>query len=194
VSGKQKPFVDDNGDQTIIEKTGNGWETVHERTEPEHPNDSDDDGTQIRQEAMGKKHKIILWLGIAVLWILLYEISDTIHIALLTLLQRTRQCHSVQLPVLRHLDLQPYISPWCSLYRRHHHSCHAQATRSQDLRYLRSRSDILPRGVAIILSYILCATARGYDQYAGSYIVYCIGQTSMQILNQLIVADITTSK
>lgn len=45
-----------------------------------------------------------------------------------------------------------------------------------------------------IISYILCATARHFDQYAGSYIVYCIGQTSMQILNQLIVADITTAR
>lgn len=45
-----------------------------------------------------------------------------------------------------------------------------------------------------ILSYILCASAHRYDQYYGSDIVYCIGQTSMQILNQLIVADITSSR
>jgi MFS family permease len=62
-------------------------------------------------------------------------------------------------------------------------------------------SDVLGRaetycgaGLLYILSYVLCASANGYDQYAGSYIVYCIGQTSMQILNQIIVADITTAR
>lgn len=45
-----------------------------------------------------------------------------------------------------------------------------------------------------ILSYILCASSRGFNQYAGGYFVYCIGQTSMQILNQLLVADITTAR
>lgn len=45
-----------------------------------------------------------------------------------------------------------------------------------------------------VISYVLCASTKGYDQYAASYIVYCIGQTSMQILNQLIVADITSSR
>lgn len=45
-----------------------------------------------------------------------------------------------------------------------------------------------------IISYVLCASAKGFGQYAGGYIVYCIGQTGMQILNQIIVADITTSR
>ena len=62
-------------------------------------------------------------------------------------------------------------------------------------------SDILGRAetycgavLVYILSYILCAPPNGYGQYAESYIVYCIGQTSMQVLNQIIVADITTAR
>lgn len=45
-----------------------------------------------------------------------------------------------------------------------------------------------------IISYILCATARNFGQYSGGYVVYCIAQTGMQILNQIIVADITNSR
>ncbi|KEF63827.1 uncharacterized protein A1O9_01805 [Exophiala aquamarina CBS 119918] len=45
-----------------------------------------------------------------------------------------------------------------------------------------------------IISYILCASAKSFAQYAGGYVIYCIGQTGMQILNQVIVADITSSR
>lgn len=45
-----------------------------------------------------------------------------------------------------------------------------------------------------IVSYVLCASAGGFAQYSGGYIIYCIGQTGMQILNQVIVADITSSR
>lgn len=45
-----------------------------------------------------------------------------------------------------------------------------------------------------IVSYILCASAKSFAQYAGGYVIYCIGQTGMQILNQVIVADITSSR
>ena len=45
-----------------------------------------------------------------------------------------------------------------------------------------------------IVSYILCASAPSFALYAGGYVVYCIGQTGMQILNQVIVADITSSR
>jgi MFS family permease len=45
-----------------------------------------------------------------------------------------------------------------------------------------------------IISYILCATAPSFEQYAGGYVIYSIGATGMQILNQIIVADITTSR
>ncbi len=45
-----------------------------------------------------------------------------------------------------------------------------------------------------VISYILSASAKGFGQYSGGYIIYCIGQTGMQILNQIIVADITSSK
>ncbi|OAP63761.1 hypothetical protein AYL99_02988 [Fonsecaea erecta] len=48
--------------------------------------------------------------------------------------------------------------------------------------------------VCYVVSYILCASARGFGQYTGGYIVYSVGQTGMQILNQIIVADITSSR
>lgn len=48
--------------------------------------------------------------------------------------------------------------------------------------------------VFYVVSYILCASAKEFGQYAGGYIIYCIGQTGMQILNQIIVADITSSR
>ena len=45
-----------------------------------------------------------------------------------------------------------------------------------------------------IVSYVLCASSTGFAQYAGGYITYCIGATGIQILNQIIVADITSSR
>ena len=48
--------------------------------------------------------------------------------------------------------------------------------------------------VFYVISYILCASAKGFGQYTAGYVIYCIGQTGMQILNQIIVADITSSK
>jgi len=45
-----------------------------------------------------------------------------------------------------------------------------------------------------IISYVLCASAKSFARYAGGYVIYCIGQTGMQILNQVIVADITSSR
>lgn len=48
--------------------------------------------------------------------------------------------------------------------------------------------------VFYIISYILCASAKSFAQYSGGYVIYCIGQTGMQILNQVIVADITSSR
>ena len=45
-----------------------------------------------------------------------------------------------------------------------------------------------------VISYILCASSDGFNQYAGGYIIYCIGATGMQIINQVIVADITSSR
>lgn len=48
--------------------------------------------------------------------------------------------------------------------------------------------------VFYIVSYVLCASSHNFAQYAGGYVLYCIGQTGMQILNQIIVADITSSR
>lgn len=45
-----------------------------------------------------------------------------------------------------------------------------------------------------IISYVLCATAQSFEQYAGGFVIYSVGATGMQILNQIIVADITTSR
>jgi MFS family permease len=48
--------------------------------------------------------------------------------------------------------------------------------------------------VFYIVSYILCASSNDFNQYGGGYVVYCVGATGMQILNQVIVADITSSR
>ena len=48
--------------------------------------------------------------------------------------------------------------------------------------------------ILYIISYILASSSHAFDQYSASYIIYCIGQTGMQILNQVIVADITNSR
>ena len=45
-----------------------------------------------------------------------------------------------------------------------------------------------------IISYTMTASAQNFNTYSGGYIIYCLGQTGMQILNQIIVADITSSK
>ncbi|OAL25260.1 hypothetical protein AYO22_05137 [Fonsecaea multimorphosa] len=70
----------------------------------------------------------------------------------------------------------------------------AQAASGQDLRRDGPCRDVrrgrcLPRRVL----HHLCVAARGFGQYTGGYIVYSIGQTGVQILNQVIVADITSS-
>ncbi|KIW87772.1 uncharacterized protein Z519_11746 [Cladophialophora bantiana CBS 173.52] len=48
--------------------------------------------------------------------------------------------------------------------------------------------------VCYVISYALCVSARGFGQYIGGYIINNVGQTGMQILNQIIVADITSSR
>lgn len=48
--------------------------------------------------------------------------------------------------------------------------------------------------IVYIVAYILCATSRSFGMFAGGFIVYSIGQTGLQVLGQVIVADITTSR
>lgn len=45
-----------------------------------------------------------------------------------------------------------------------------------------------------IISYAMTASAKTFNTYSGGYIIYCLGQTGMQIFDQIIVADITTSR
>lgn len=62
-------------------------------------------------------------------------------------------------------------------------------------------SNIIGRGETYILtiscyllSYILCASAKSINAYAAGYIFYCIGQSGTNIMNDIIISDITTAK
>lgn len=45
-----------------------------------------------------------------------------------------------------------------------------------------------------ILSYILCASSKLINAYAAGYIFYCIGQSGTNIMNDIIISDITTAR
>ncbi|KAL2867642.1 putative siderochrome-iron transporter [Aspergillus lucknowensis] len=62
-------------------------------------------------------------------------------------------------------------------------------------------SDVLGRGEAYvitvtfyILSYILCASSKSFNTYAGGYVFYSLGQAGMSILNSIIVSDLSTMR
>ncbi|EIW85960.1 MFS general substrate transporter [Coniophora puteana RWD-64-598 SS2] len=62
-------------------------------------------------------------------------------------------------------------------------------------------ADISSRGNAFVgvlffyvVGYIVIATAKGIGQLAGGIILYAIGYTNLQLLTQIIIADITTLK
>ncbi|KAL3469937.1 major facilitator superfamily domain-containing protein [Aspergillus californicus] len=62
-------------------------------------------------------------------------------------------------------------------------------------------SDVLGRGEAYIitvafyiLSYILCASSKSFNTYAGGYVFYSIGQAGMAILNSTIVSDLSSMR
>ncbi|GIC86116.1 putative siderochrome-iron transporter [Aspergillus udagawae] len=59
-------------------------------------------------------------------------------------------------------------------------------------------SDVLGRAEAYIitvtcyiLAYILCASARSFDTYAGGCVLYALGQSGTSILNAIVVSDIS---
>ncbi|KUJ12625.1 MFS general substrate transporter [Mollisia scopiformis] len=45
-----------------------------------------------------------------------------------------------------------------------------------------------------ILSYILCASSKSINSYAAGYIIYNIGQSGTNIMNDIIISDITTAR
>ncbi|KAG0645909.1 MFS siderochrome iron transporter C [Hyphodiscus hymeniophilus] len=45
-----------------------------------------------------------------------------------------------------------------------------------------------------ILSYILCASAKTIHAYAAGYIIYCVGQSGTNIMNDIIISDITSAR
>ncbi|KAI9368329.1 major facilitator superfamily domain-containing protein [Aspergillus egyptiacus] len=62
-------------------------------------------------------------------------------------------------------------------------------------------SDVLGRGEAYIititfyiLSYILCASSKSFNTYAGGYVFYSLGQAGTSILNSTIVSDISSMR
>ncbi|EXJ73935.1 uncharacterized protein A1O5_02229 [Cladophialophora psammophila CBS 110553] len=76
---------------------------------------------------------------------------------------------------------------------RDNHRCGPQAASCEDIGRYRTGQDIYWRDCYVV-SYILCASAREFGQYIGGYIINNVDQTGMQILNQIIVADITSSR
>ncbi|KAL4972939.1 major facilitator superfamily domain-containing protein [Aspergillus desertorum] len=62
-------------------------------------------------------------------------------------------------------------------------------------------SDVLGRGEAYIvtvtfyiLSYVLCASSKSFNTYAGGYVFYSVGQAGMAILNSTIVSDLSSMR
>lgn len=48
--------------------------------------------------------------------------------------------------------------------------------------------------VLYIISYAMCVSSQTFGIYSGRYIIHCRGQTSMQILNQVLVANTASSR
>ncbi|KAL4912862.1 major facilitator superfamily domain-containing protein [Aspergillus aurantiobrunneus] len=62
-------------------------------------------------------------------------------------------------------------------------------------------SDVLGRGETYvitvtfyILSYVLCASSKSFNIYAGGYVFYSLGQAGMTILNSTIVSDLSSMR
>ncbi|KAM3084814.1 hypothetical protein ACMFMG_003264 [Clarireedia jacksonii] len=62
-------------------------------------------------------------------------------------------------------------------------------------------SNIIGRGETYILtiscyllSYVLCASAKSIHAYAAGYIFYCVGQSGTNIMNDIIISDITNAR
>ncbi|KAI9730435.1 MAG: hypothetical protein M1834_005945 [Cirrosporium novae-zelandiae] len=62
-------------------------------------------------------------------------------------------------------------------------------------------SDVIGRGetyiftiLCYLISYILCASSKSINVYAGGIVFYSIGQSGTQILDQIIIADISSTR
>ncbi|KAF4211347.1 hypothetical protein CNMCM5878_002815 [Aspergillus fumigatiaffinis] len=62
-------------------------------------------------------------------------------------------------------------------------------------------SDVLGRAetyiitvTCYVLSYILCASARSFDAYAGGCVLYALGQSGTSILNAIVISDISSMR
>ncbi|PPJ60790.1 hypothetical protein CBER1_02368 [Cercospora berteroae] len=139
---------------------------------------TDEELMAVRTQAWGKNGLIYMWIGIGLMWTIFeldnatvynYQNFATSEFQQVSLLGALSTAGTIVSAVLK-----PPVAKVSDIIGRAETYCFAVAL--------------------YILSYILCASSNEYNQYAASYIIYCIGQTSMQILNQLIVADITTSR
>ncbi|GIZ43834.1 hypothetical protein CKM354_000704700 [Cercospora kikuchii] len=139
---------------------------------------TDEELMAVRSQAWGKNGLIYMWLGIGLMWTIFeldnatvynYQNFATSEFQQVSLLGALSTAGTIVSAVLK-----PPVAKVSDIIGRAETYCFAVAL--------------------YILSYVLCASSNEYNQYAASYIIYCIGQTSMQILNQLIVADITTSR
>ncbi|ETI26155.1 hypothetical protein G647_02932 [Cladophialophora carrionii CBS 160.54] len=140
--------------------------------------ENEDDNQEALDAAWGKNGRVWMWIGIALMWTIFeldhatiynyqnYAASDFEEVALLGALMTAGTIVSAVLkpPIAKISDVIGRAETYMAVV------------------------------VFYVASYILCASAKGFGQYTGGYVIYCIGQTGMQILNQIIVADITSSR
>ncbi|KIV95602.1 hypothetical protein PV10_03233 [Exophiala mesophila] len=140
--------------------------------------DSETESQRLMDVAWGRRGKLYMWIGIALIWTIFeldhatiynyqnYAASDFGEVALLGALTTAGTIISAVLkpPIARISEVAGRAETYIAVV------------------------------LFYIVSYILCASAQSFAQYAGGYVAYCIGQTGMQILNQVIVADITSSR
>ncbi|RMZ88421.1 hypothetical protein DV736_g4345, partial [Chaetothyriales sp. CBS 134916] len=138
----------------------------------------DEQSISVQDEAWGKLGKLYLWIGVVLMWTV-FELDHT------TMYNYQNYAASE----FRQISALGVISAAGTL---------VQAVMKPPIAKI---SDIAGRAetycavvLFFIISYALCASSNRFAQYAGGYIIYSIGVTGMQILNQVIVADVTSSR
>ncbi|THU89621.1 MFS general substrate transporter [Dendrothele bispora CBS 962.96] len=130
------------------------------------------------QMVWGKNGKYLLWMGLALMMIIFeldnstvynYQTFATSSFNQLSLLAAIQTCQTIVSAVMK-----PPIA---------------------------KISDVIGRGETYIftitcylLSYFLCASSTTVNVYAGGAVFYAIGQTGTQVLDQIIISDISTAR
>ncbi|KAK7460674.1 hypothetical protein VKT23_009389 [Stygiomarasmius scandens] len=130
------------------------------------------------QAVWGRNGKYLLWTGLALMMIIFeldnstvynYQTFATSSFNQLSLLAAIQTCQTIVSAVMK-----PPIA---------------------------KISDVMGRGETYIftttcylLSYFLCASSKTVNVYAGGAVFYAIGQTGTQVLDQIIISDISTAR